>query len=64
MAQDLESALAGALTSTLDIQVRLGRAVADARCHFGRKAKRPESRSTVRMAVAKSRINLTCRPKG
>jgi serine/threonine-protein kinase len=64
MAQDLETALAGALTSTLDIQVRLGRAVADARRYFGRKAKRPESRSTLRMAVPKSRIDLTSRPKG
>ena len=64
MAQDLETALAGALTSMLEIQVRLGRAVADARRHFGHKAKRPESRSTLRMTVPRSRIDLTRRPKG
>ncbi|HEY5283361.1 MAG TPA: serine/threonine-protein kinase [Polyangia bacterium] len=63
MAQDLEAALAGALTSTLEIQVRLGRAVADARRHFGRKTRRPESRSTLRMAVRKSRVDLTRRPR-
>ncbi len=63
MAQDLEAALAGALTSTLETQVRLGRAVADARRHLGRKAKRPESRSTLRMAVRRSRIDLTRRPR-
>ena len=63
MAQDLEAALAGALTSILEIQVRLGRAVADARRHFGRKAKRPESRSTLRVAVRRSRVDLTRRPR-
>jgi predicted transcriptional regulator len=63
MAQDLEAALAGALTSTLDIQVRLGRAVADARRHFGRKTQRPESRSTLRTAVRTSRVDLTRRTR-
>ena len=63
MAQDLEAALAGALTSMLETQVRLGRAVADARRHLVRKAKRPESRSTLRMPVRKSRIDLTRRPR-
>jgi serine/threonine protein kinase len=61
MAQDLEAALAGALTSTLEIQVRLGRAVADARRHLVRKPKRPESRSTLRIQVDGSRIDLTRR---
>lgn len=61
MAQDLESALAGALASTLETQVRLGRAVAEARKAFGRISKRPESRSTLRMSVRRSRINLTRR---
>lgn len=64
MAQDLEAALAGALASTLEIQVRLGRAVAEARRQLGRKAKRPESRSTVRMQVHKSSIDLTRKPRG
>lgn len=61
MAQDLETALAGALASPLDVQVRLGRAVADARKQLFRKAKRPESRSTVRMQVPRSSIDLTRR---
>jgi len=64
MAQDLEAALAGALTSTLETQMRLGRAVADARRQLGKKAKRPESRSTLRLQVHRSRIDLTRRPKG
>jgi serine/threonine-protein kinase len=64
MAEDLETALAGALTSMLDIQLRLGRAVADARRHFSRKTKHPESRSTLRIPVHRSRINLTRQPKG
>jgi eukaryotic-like serine/threonine-protein kinase len=64
MAEDLEAALAGALTSPLETQVRLGRAVADARRYLGRKTERPESRSTVRMAVRRSRIDLTRRPRG
>ncbi len=63
MAQDLEAALAGALTSTLEIQVRLGRTVADARRHLVRKPKRPESRSTLRIQVHGSRIDLTRRPR-
>ena len=63
MAQDLESALAGALTSTLEIQLRLGRVVADARRQLGRKSKRPESRSTLRMQVHRSRVDLTRRPR-
>lgn len=63
MAQDLEAALAGALTSALETQVRLGRAVADARRQLGRKVKRPESRSTLRVAVRRSSIDLTRRPK-
>jgi hypothetical protein len=63
MAQDLESALAGALTSTLEIQLRLGRVVADARRQLGRKSKRPESRSTLRMQAHRSRIDLTRRPR-
>lgn len=61
MAQDLESALAGAVTSTLDIQVRLGRAVTEARRHLGRRPARAESRSTLRMQVRRSRIDLTRR---
>ena len=64
MAQDLEAALAGALTSTLETQMRLGRAVADARRLLGRKTKRPESRSTLRLNVRRSRIDLTRRPRG
>jgi serine/threonine protein kinase len=63
MAQDLEAALAGALTSILDIQLRLGRVVGDARRQLGRKSKRPESRSTLRMQVRRSRIDLTRRPR-
>jgi eukaryotic-like serine/threonine-protein kinase len=63
MAQDLESALAGALTSTLEIQLRLGRTVADARRQLGRKSKRPESRSTLRLPAHRSRIELTRRSK-
>jgi len=64
MAQDLEAAMAGALTSVLETQMRLGRAVADARRHLGRKTKRPESRSTLRLNVRRSSIDLTRRPKG
>ncbi len=63
MAQDLESALAGALTSTLDVQLRLGRAVSDARKQLGRKSKRQESRSTLRMQVLRSRIEMTRRSR-
>ncbi len=63
MAQDLESALAGAVTSNLDIQLRLGRAVADARRHLGYKTRRKESRSTVRVQVRRSSIDLTRRPR-
>jgi len=64
MAQDLEASLAGALTSTLETTVRLGRAVADARRHFGSKGRRPESRITPRVPIRRSRIDLTRRPKG
>jgi hypothetical protein len=64
MAQDLESALTGALASNLEIQLRLGRAVADARRHMGRKSKRPESRSTLRLQVHRSSIDLTRKPRG
>jgi serine/threonine-protein kinase len=64
MAQDLEAALAGAVTSTLEIQLRLGRAVADARRQLNRKAKRPESRSTLRVQAHKSSIDLTRGPRG
>jgi eukaryotic-like serine/threonine-protein kinase len=63
MAQDLESALAGALASNLEIQLRLGRAVTDARHYLGRKTRRPESRSTLRMLVRKSSIDLTRKPR-
>ncbi len=61
MAQDIEAALAGALTSTLETQVRLGRAVADARRHLGRKTKRPDSHSTLRLPARRSSIDLTRR---
>jgi serine/threonine-protein kinase len=64
MAQDLEGALAGALMSTLEIQVRLGRAVTEARRFFGRRQRRPESRSTLRMQVRKSRLDMTRRTRG
>jgi eukaryotic-like serine/threonine-protein kinase len=63
MAQDLESALAGALASPLDIQLRLGRAVADARRQLGHKSKRPESRSTLKLQIHRSRIEMTRRPR-
>jgi serine/threonine-protein kinase len=63
MARDLEAALAGALASTLEIRLRLGRTVADARRQLIRKAKRPELRTTQRMAVHRSRIDLTRRPR-
>jgi hypothetical protein len=63
MAQDLESALAGALASTVETQVRLGRAVAEARKALGKASRRPESRSTLRMSVRRSRINLTRRAR-
>jgi eukaryotic-like serine/threonine-protein kinase len=63
MAQDLEAALAGAVTSNLDKQLRLGRAVADARRHLVRKARRPESRSTLRLNVHRSSIDLTRPPR-
>ncbi len=61
MAQDLEGALAGALMSSLEIQLRLGRAVAEARRYLGRHTRRPETRSTLRMQVRRSRLNLTRR---
>jgi eukaryotic-like serine/threonine-protein kinase len=63
MAQDLEGALAGALMSTLEIQVRLGRAVAEARHSLARKSHRPESRPTQRLAVHRSRLNMTRRTR-
>ena len=64
MAQDLEASLAGSVTSVLETQMRLGRTVAEARRHLGRKTKRPESRSTLRLQVRSSRIDLTRRPRG
>ena len=63
MAQDLEGALAGALMSTLEIQLRLGRGVAEARRHLTRRTRRPESRTTLRMQVRKSRLDLTRRSR-
>jgi serine/threonine-protein kinase len=63
MAQDLEGALAGALMSTLEIQLRLGRAVGEARRYLARRPQRPESRSTLRMQVRKSRLDLTRRQR-
>jgi eukaryotic-like serine/threonine-protein kinase len=62
MAQDLEAALTGALMSTLECSLRLGRAVAEARRQSGRKPKGTETRSTLRLRVRKSRIDLTPRP--
>jgi serine/threonine protein kinase len=64
MAQDLEGAMAGALMSTLEIQLRLGRAVSEARRFLTRRPRRPESQSTLRMQVDKSRLNLTRRSRG
>jgi serine/threonine protein kinase len=61
MAQDLESAMAGAVTSSLEIQLRLGRAVSEARRHLGLRTRRPESKSTLRMPVHRSRIDMTRR---
>jgi hypothetical protein len=63
MAQDLESALAGALMSKLEIQLRLGRTVGEARRHLARRTRRPESRTTERMPVRRSRLDLTRRPR-
>ena len=63
MAQDLEGALAGALMSTLEIQLRLGRAVGEARRYLARRPRRPESQSTLRMQVRKSRLDLTRRQR-
>jgi serine/threonine-protein kinase len=64
MAQELDGALASALMSPLEIQLRLGRAVAEARRQLGRKAQSPTSRSTLRMRMRKSRIDLTRRSRG
>jgi serine/threonine protein kinase len=64
MSQDLEGALAGALMSTLEIQLRLGRAVAEARRYIARHTRRAESRSTLRMQVRRSRLDLTRRTRG
>jgi hypothetical protein len=63
MAQDLEGALAGALMSTLEIQLRLGRAVGEARRYLSRRPRRPESQTTLRMQVRKSRLDLTRRQR-
>ncbi len=63
MAQDLEGALAGALMSTLEIQLRLGRAVGEARRYLSRRPRCPESQSTLRMQVRKSRLDLTRRQR-
>jgi len=63
MAQDLEGAMAGALMSTLEIQLRLGRAVGEARRYLNRRTRRPESQSTLRMQVRKSRLDLTRRSR-
>jgi serine/threonine protein kinase len=63
MAQELEGALASALTSLLEIQLRLGRAVAEARRHFGRRDPSARSRSTLRMKVCRSRIDMTRRSR-
>jgi eukaryotic-like serine/threonine-protein kinase len=63
MVQDLEGALAGALMSTLEIQVRLGRAVAEARRSLSHKTHRPESRSTLRIQVRRSRLDMTRRKR-
>jgi serine/threonine protein kinase len=64
MAQDLEGALAGALMSTLEIQLRLGRAVTEARRYLTRRPRHPDTRSTLRMQVRKSRLDLTRRARG
>jgi serine/threonine protein kinase len=61
MAQDLEGALAGALMSTLEIQIRLGRTVSEARRVLVRRNRRPESRTTQRMHVRRSRLDMTRR---
>jgi serine/threonine protein kinase len=63
MAQDLEGALAGALMSMVEIQVRLGRTVAEARRHFGRKSQTSHSRSTLRIHVRRSRLDLSRRTR-
>jgi len=63
MARDLETALAGAVASTLEVQLRLGRTVAEARRQMQRRSKRLESRTTLRMPVHRSRIDLTRRPR-
>ena len=63
MAQDLEAVLASALMSYLEIQVRLGRAVTEARKHLSRGSRRPQSRSTLRMQVRKSRLDMTRRSR-
>ncbi|MBN2576453.1 MAG: serine/threonine protein kinase [Deltaproteobacteria bacterium] len=63
MAQDLEGVLAGALMSNLEIQMRLGRAVSEARDRLSRRHRRPESRSTLRMQVRKSRLDMTRRSR-
>ena len=64
MAQDLEGALAGALMSTLEIQLRLGRAVNEARRYLTRRPRNPDTRSTLRMQVRRSRLDLTRRDRG
>lgn len=61
MGQDLEGALAGALMSSLEIQLRLGRAVAEARRYLSRQLRRPESRTTTRVQVRRSRVDMTRR---
>lgn len=61
MGQDLESALAGALMSSLEIQLRLGRVVAEARRYLSRQLRRPESRTTTRVQVRRSRVDMTRR---
>jgi serine/threonine protein kinase len=63
MTQDLEGALAGALMSTLEIQIRLGRAVAEGRRSLTRRTRRPESRTTQRLQVQRSRLNMTRRSR-
>jgi serine/threonine-protein kinase len=63
MASDLEAALAGSLESVLETRLRLGKAVAEARRQLVRRAKRPQSRTTLRMQVRRSRIDLTRKPR-
>jgi serine/threonine-protein kinase len=64
MAQDLETALAGAIASSLELQLRLGRMVSETKRTALHRPRRHDSRSTLRMPAQKESIDQTRKSHG